>query len=123
MKTLETLNRKCKFYSNLNLKLCNDPKLIREIVVEANNIQNKVNTKKLDEDVYQLTINRVKHRVNLSDLSCDCSTFHDRATCEHLVCISHYLGLSLGYYKPATKFVILKKKGRPRLAKNALQKD
>ncbi|RNA23499.1 hypothetical protein BpHYR1_005366 [Brachionus plicatilis] len=103
--------------------LCNAPKFIRVIIVDANNIQEKVSVKKLDKDIFQLTVNRAKYRVNVSDLSCECRTYHDRSTCEHLVFISHHLGLSLGYYKPASKFETLKKRGRPRLAKNALKKN
>ena len=69
------------------------------------------------------TLKRLKYRVNISDFRCDCIQYYNRATCEHLVLISHNLGMSLGYYKPVTKFVILKKRGRPRRAANSLKKD
>ncbi|CAF0729383.1 unnamed protein product, partial [Brachionus calyciflorus] len=102
--------------------LNNDPRVINDMLKNASLFPEKCQ-KKLDEDLFQITISRQKYRVNVSEQNCECAEYHDRGTCSHLIYLSHSIGLNLGYYKPIEKFVFLRKRGRPKQAKNALSID
>jgi hypothetical protein len=71
----------------------------------------------------QLTINRSKFICNIDKRSCECACYLDKGVCSHLVFLAHKLSFNIGNYKPEGQFVILKKRGRPRLASKALVKD
>lgn len=121
-RTLELIQEKVLFYSNLDRRFNNSPRVTKDMTKEANEYCEK-SFKKVDRETFDYVLKRERYRINLGELSCTCHQFMDRATCSHLIYLSHLMELDLGYYNPITKFVFLKKRGRPKNASKALSRD
>ncbi|CAF0745112.1 unnamed protein product [Brachionus calyciflorus] len=117
------LKEKILYYSNMDCKFNNSPRVTKEMLKTVNNFVAKC-FRKLDCETFDYYVfKKERFRINLDDVSCTCHEFLHRSACSHLIYISHSMEFNFGYYNPTTKFVFLKKRGRPKNAYEALVKD